>query len=246
MNSLFKDYGAYYNLLYKDKNYKLEVEYIKKIIDRFGKKSELLEFGSGTGEHGTNLAKNGFKVHGIELSYEMVNLSKKYKGFTCQQGDITKVNLKKTYDCVLSLFHVVSYLTTDKKINSLFKNVYKHLKTNGLFIFDFWYTPAVLAQKPSLRIKRAQNKNVKITRIAEPKIYPNSRVDVIYNFYLENLKNSTIRSFQEVHPIKHFRLSELEKVGKENNLKLINSEEFMTGSKLSKQTWSACVVFKKF
>ena len=99
----------------------------------------------------------------------MVNLSKKYKGFTCQQGDITKVNLKKTYDCVLSLFHVVSYLTTDKKINSLFKNVYKHLKTNGLFIFDFWYTPAVLAQKPSLRIKRAQNKNVKITRIAEPK-----------------------------------------------------------------------------
>ena len=37
----------------------------------------------------------------------------------------------------LSLFHVVSYLTTDKKINSLFKNVYKHLKTNGLFIFDF-------------------------------------------------------------------------------------------------------------
>ena len=27
-----------------------------------------------------HLAKNGFKVHGIELSYEMVNLSKKYKG----------------------------------------------------------------------------------------------------------------------------------------------------------------------
>lgn len=247
MNKLFKYYGHYYNLLYKDKNYAKESKYIKHLIDRFGKKKkELLEFGSGTGDHGRYLVKSGFKVHGIEISQEMINLSKKIKGFSCQQGDITKVNMKKTYDCVLSLFHVVNYLNTNKKINAVFYNAANHLNKDGLFIFDFWYTPAVIKQKPGIRIKRSKNKKVKITRIAEPKIYHDqSRVDVKYNFFLQNLNNGLINFFEEVHPLRHFNLIELKEIGKKNNFKLVNSEEFITGAKLSDQTWSACVVFKK-
>ena len=107
------------------------------------------------------MTKYGYIVHGIERSAEMVALSKKSKGFTCEQGDITKINLGRNYDCVLSLFHVVNYQITAQQINSFFVNAANHLDKDGLFIFDFWYSPAVYAQKPILRLKRVSNKIVK-------------------------------------------------------------------------------------
>ena len=74
----------------------------------------------------------------------MVNSAKLIKGFTCQVGDITNVNLNKEFDNIISLFHVVSYLTSNYDIKNLFLNANKHLKKGGLFIFDIWYSPAVL------------------------------------------------------------------------------------------------------
>ena len=247
MNSVFKKYGDYYNLLYQDKDYEGEVNYIDKLITNFGqKKNELLEFGSGTGDHASFLTKHGYVVHGIERSLEMVALSKKSKGFTCEHGDITKINLGRSYDCVLSLFHVVNYQITNQQINSVFANAASHLNKGGLFIFDFWYSPAVYAQKPILRLKRVSNKIVKVTRIAEPIIYSNdNRVDIIYTFFLEDLITGSIHTFEEIHPLRHFNLLELDKCGANNNFELINSEEFMTSAKLSEQTWSACAVFRK-
>jgi len=50
-DSIFKD-GYIYDLLYKEKNYKEEANYVASLLDdhnNFGKK--LLEFGSGTAKH---------------------------------------------------------------------------------------------------------------------------------------------------------------------------------------------------
>lgn len=246
MNKVFKKYGDYYNLLYQDKDYESEVNYLDKLIRRFGKKKKILEFGSGTGVHGRFFAKRGYVVHGIERSAEMVAISKISKGFTCEQGDITKINLRSSYDCVLSLFHVVNYQIKTQQINLVFKNAAKHLNKDGLFIFDFWYSPAVKAQKPTLRVKRTNNKIIKVTRIAEPKIYSrDNRVDIIYTFFLEDLTTGLINTFEEIHPLRHFDLLEIKKWGVKNGFELVNIEEFMTSAKLSNQTWSACVVFRR-
>ena len=40
MNKVFKKYGDYYNLLYQDKDYEGEVNYIDKLIANFGKKKK--------------------------------------------------------------------------------------------------------------------------------------------------------------------------------------------------------------
>lgn len=34
-NTVFKDYSRYYNLLYRDKDYMAEVEYISSLLERF-------------------------------------------------------------------------------------------------------------------------------------------------------------------------------------------------------------------
>ena len=181
-NSSFKSYSNYYDFFYEDKNYKKEVNFLKNFFYKNDfKVRNILEFGSGTGNHAILLAKLGYNIHGIELSSEMVLKAKKHKNFFLQKGDITKINLKKKYDVVLSMFHVISYLTNNEKVTSAFKNANKHIKKNGLFIFDFWYTPAVLSQKPTRKIKKIKKNNLELTRIAQPTNHINSNiVDVNY------------------------------------------------------------------
>ncbi|CAO6130683.1 SmtA SAM-dependent methyltransferases [Candidatus Pelagibacterales bacterium] len=246
-DSVFGIYSDYYDLFYKDKNYFEESEYIKNLLSHNGiVNGDILEFGSGTGKHGILLSNYGYKVHGIELSAKMIAKAQKNKGFSCQQGDITSVNIKKDYDAVLALFHVISYQTTNKKLQMVFANAAKHLKTGGLFIFDFWFSSAVNKHVPSVRIKRFLDDKVEILRIAEPKIYNNENiVDVKFTFFVRNLKKEHIETFVEVHPMRHFSLSEFEILAAKNGFNCLQTEEFLTSKKVSENTWGVCMVLRK-
>jgi len=248
MNEIsFNDYSDYYDFFYEDKDYKKEVKFIKKVFNQNCLNTKnILEFGSGTGNHAILLAKSGYKVHGIELSSKMLLKAKKHKNFFLQQGDIEKINLKKKFDVVLSMFHVISYLTDNIKLLATFKNANKHLKKNGLFIFDFWYTPSVIYQKPSIKIKRVKKNNLELIRIAEPLIHTNTNtVDVNYEIIVKNLKLNTFKDFKETHCMRHFSLSEISLLASVTGFEVIKSIEITTSQKPSKYSWSVCVILKK-
>jgi SAM-dependent methyltransferase len=246
-NSVFNAYSRYYDLLYQDKDYTGEASYIQDSLCRHGiKKGDLLEFGSGTGKHGRLLAAQGYTVHGIERSADMVAQADAAPGFTCQEGDICEVQLGRSYDAVLSLFHVVSYQVSNAQLQAVFKNAAAHLNKDGLFIFDFWYTPAVYAQQPSVRVKRMSDEQVEITRIAEAEIYANeNRVDVNYTIYARNKANGSVQTLQEKHPMRHFSLPEIDLLAHMSGFKRINAEEFLTNAHPSPQTWGVCVTLQK-
>ena len=207
---------------------------------------DLLEFGSGTGIHGRLLAELGYKVTGIERSEEMVKQSMSTQGFSCQQGDICSVKLGRTFDAVLSLFHVVSYQTANNSVQSLFARAAEHLHPGGVFIFDVWYSPAVLSIKPKVRVKRISNNSIEITRIAEPKLKPNTNcVDINYNIFVRDLKSGEVEIIDETHPMRHFSLPELDLFAKSNGFERLRAEEFMTGNNPSEKTWGVCLVLKK-
>lgn len=173
-SSVFNAYSHYYDLLYRDKDYAGEAQYLRDLLARHGVgKGELLEFGSGTGKHGCILADMGYHVHGIERTQDMVDRALACNGFTCEQGEICTVQLGKTFDAVLSLFHVISYQTTNEDVLAVFARASEHLKKGGLFVFDFWYSPGVYAQRPEVRVKRMSDNEIEITRIAEPQSFPN-------------------------------------------------------------------------
>jgi SAM-dependent methyltransferase len=246
-NLIFKKFSDYYELLYKDKDYNAEAAYIHNLISRHNANfKDILEFGSGTGKHARILAGLGYTVHGIELSENMISKAKIVPGFTCQQGDITNSKMDKTYDVVTSLFHVMCYQITNKQLNGVFENAAAHLNKDGLFIFDFWYSPAVYAQKPSVRVKRAANEKIEITRIAEPVIIPNeNRVDINYSIYVKSLIDQKIHMITETHSVRHFSLPEIDIICEMYGFKRLQTEEFKTGKKVSEDTWGPCVLLKK-
>jgi len=243
----FNVYSKYYDLLYRDKDYVGEATYMQRLLCRHGiVKGELLEFGSGTGKHGCLLADMGYRVHGVERSSEMVARALECPGFTCEQGDICTVQLGSTFDAVLSLFHVISYQTTNVDVLSVFARAEEHVKPGGLFVFDFWYSPAVYAQRPEVRVKRLADEDVDVTRIAEPVVYPNeNRVDVNYTIYARDKVTGKIDVMQETHPMRHFSLLEIDLLCGLSGFERIGAEQFLTGKPVSENTWGACVILKK-
>ena len=243
----FDLYSRYYDLLYEDKDYEKETSYIVRLLHEFSiLNGHILEYGSGTGIHGRLLGEAGYHVLGIELSEKMVKLAEPTETFTCQQGDICEVKLGRQFSAVLSLFHVASYLTDNERVNALFSRASEHLKVGGAFIFDVWYSPAVLAQQASVRIKRVSDDIVDITRLAEPNFFPNeNRIDVNYTIFVNERKTSTSQVVRERHPMRHFSLPEIELLAEFHGFSIRRVEEFLTGQQPSTETGGVCFVLEK-
>lgn len=246
-SKVFNVYSHYYDLLYQDKDYTAEVDYLDHLLQKHNVPGRnILEFGSGTGKHAQLFVAKGYTVHGVERSKEMVAQSATCKGFTCEVGDVCKVHLNRTYDAVLSLFHVVSYQISNKSVKDLFARAEEHLEKGGLFVFDVWYSPAVYNQKPGHRIKHMANESVEISRVAEPVIYSDqNRVDVNYTIDAKELNTGQHTTVKECHSMRHFSLPELGLVAEANGFEWITAEEFLTGCEPSEDTWGVCVVLRK-
>lgn len=246
-NGIFNLYSQYYDLLYLGKEYEAEAAYIDALIKMYGDGgSSILEFGSGTGRHGACLVGCGYTVFGIELSQEMVERSISHDGFDCVVGDIRNFKIPKKFSTVISLFHVMSYQVEDEDISATFENAAAHLNVGGLFIFDFWYSPAVQNLRPSVKIKRTSDHKTAITRIAEPKVFPNeSRVDVHYDIFIEDLNSGKIENLNEVHSMRHFSLFEIKLLARKAGFEVLAAEELITGAAPSDSTWGVCVALRK-
>ena len=119
--AVFADYARYYDLLYRDKDYAAETEYVAGLIRKFHPSARsILELGSGTGIHASLLAEKGYEVTGIDLSLDMVNIARSNGEATPQpltlnlqpiflEEDIREVRLNELFDAVIALFHVISY-----------------------------------------------------------------------------------------------------------------------------------------
>ena len=217
MSKMFDAYAAYYDLLYQDKNYHKEAQYIYRFLEENGIRSgEILELGSGTGRHAEEFVKMGFCVHGIDLSEKMVqeannrNNNKKRGQLFFEVGDVRNFDARKKFDAVISLFHVTSYQIKNEDIQKMFKTAAKHLKQNGVFIFDFWYGPGVLTDPPALRQKRLENNEIEVLRIAEPVMYPNENVvDVNYCVHIKQKESGKISELKETHKMRYLFIPEI-------------------------------------
>jgi SAM-dependent methyltransferase len=247
MDTIFDAYSRYYDILYQDKNYLAEVVYIRSLLARHGViAGDLLELGSGTGKHAQLLVKYGYIVDGIERSAEMIARIPVMRGFSCQQGDIRSFHMEHSYDAVLSLFHVLSYQASNQDVLAVFTRAAEHLKPGGIFVFDFWYSPAVYTQKPMTRVKRMFDEQSEVTRIAEPHIFPNeNRVDINYTIYAKERVSDSIQTFSELHSMRHFSLPEIDLFADAAGLKRVSAEEFLTGNEPSEMTWGVCVTLQK-
>ena len=139
-------YGEFANiydeLIYEDINYDKVCE---KIIDICTENSmifeDYLDLACGTGNVAVKVAKYFKNTYAVDLSDDMLNIAfdkfKKNKikaKVICQ--DMCELSLNKTFDLITSVLDSTNYITEDEDLLQYFRNVYEHLKEDGLFIFD--------------------------------------------------------------------------------------------------------------
>ena len=253
----FGTYSQYYDLLYQDKDYQGEVDYVQGLLSKYGRHAhDVLEFGCGTGRHAELFARVGYAVTGVELSKSMlqqsVSRAERLRLSGCRGifepylGDVRSFRTDRKFDAVLSLFHVVSYQTSNDDVSQTFASAATHLKPTGLFLFDVWYGPAVLSMKPTVRIKRMHNDQIEVVRIAEPNIDMDAnRVDVHYTIFVTDKTSNRVTQLSETHPMRYYFTPELELLAKGHNLSVLHSEEWMTSNAPSEHTWGVTFVVQK-
>jgi SAM-dependent methyltransferase len=251
MSGIFDAYATYYDLLYRDKDYAAEAEYAVSHIRRNAPQAKrILELGCGTGGHAIHLAQMGYIVHGVDLSDEMLSRALLRKSalpsdvaarLSFSKGDARAVRTYETYDAVISLFHVMSYQTSNADLAAAFETAWSHLRSGGLFLFDYWYGPAVLTEKPEVRVKRLENEHIEVTRIAEPLLNTGeSTVRVDYTLFVKEKATGKIEQTNVSHHLRYLFLTELQHYFAERFVTR-ESVEWMTENPLSESTWSAFI-----
>lgn len=245
-------YSQYYDLLYSDKDYELEVDFVNTLISESSINAKtLLDIGCGTGLHAEIFHDKGYIVHGIDLSKDMLKTAEtrrkgKEDNLTFSHSSIQALNLNKEFDVVVSLFHVMSYQKSNEELIKAFNVAKDHVKNGGIFIFDFWYGPAVLNDLPVTRVKRLANRQIKITRIAEPMIHPQTNiVDVNYDVFIENLESTEIIEKKELHQMRYLFDSELELMCEQVGFEIQQKYEWMSEKKPNLNSWNVVWVLKK-
>lgn len=250
--SVFGAYSRYYNLLYKDKDYAGEAQHVRDLIERHCPQARsVLDLGCGTGRHDLLLSELGFQVTGVDRSGEMLQVAQAQLAaspalpLAFHQGDIREVRLDSSFDVVVSLFHVMSYQTSNEDLAAAFATVRAHLKPGGIFIFDCWYGPAVLSDPPAVRVKRLEDDAISITRLAEPVMKANSNlVQVDYQIFERDKASGAVSELRESHLMRYLFRPEIEQFLKETGLALVSSAEWMTGKEPGVATWGVCFVVR--
>lgn len=214
-----QQYADQYDLLYGDKDYEAECDLLEKIFQRnaVGSVKSILDLGCGTGNHSIPLAKRGYKVTGVDLSDQMLSHAQQKAAAllsvssspTFLQGNAQSVVLNEQFDVVLMMFAVLGYQLTNEDVLSALCTVRKHLKPGGLFIFDIWYGPAVLAIRPSDRIKIIPTSDGKVIRAASGSLDVSSHLAEV-RYQVWRLSGDRVLSeTQEDHPMRYFFSMEL-------------------------------------
>ena len=251
MNQFGNLYSQYYDLLYSDKDYAGEVDYIIKLIKENSNEAKtLLDMGCGTGKHAELLCDKGYIVHGIDLSEDMLKIAKnrsknKEDKLLFSHSKIQELDLNKKFDVVTSLFHVMSYQNSNNELIKAFEVAKNHLKNDGIFIFDFWYGPAVLKDPPVTRIKRLVNEKIKVTRIAESVVRPDENVaDVNYDIFIKDMDSKKIIEKEELHKMRYFFDTELDLICKQVGFVIKQKYEWLSDKNPDFNSWNVVWIVK--
>jgi SAM-dependent methyltransferase len=248
--SVFGDsYAEYYDVFYSEKDYGAEAAFVRNIIQRHKPTlHSILDLGCGSGRHAVEFARTGLMVTGVDRSGDMIEQAKnrirrvspELEGrLTLIEADVTNFTSTVTYDAVVSLFHVVSYQTSNDALGGVFQCARSALPEGGLFVFDFWYGPAVLTQQPSVRVRRISAPSVCLTRIAEPEVQVERNVvNVKYTTIAIDQRNHASEEFIEVHAMRYLFLPEIEMLASRCGFEVLEVGAWLTGHALDEHQWS--------
>ena len=207
MPTAFERYAKYYDLLYNDKDYEAECDLVQDLLRKNsrGKMATILDAACGTGGHAVPLARRGYKITAFDVSPVMLQQARaKTSEVTFHQMDLRTFDIGGEFDACVCMFAAMNYLTHNSGIQQALLNIRKHLRRDGLFIFDFWNGLAVLRILPETRVKTVMGNGIKVVRFVQPELDASNHVCKSHYHLIITRGDTVLEEVQETHEVRYF------------------------------------------
>lgn len=214
MSTVFgRIYADVYDTVYRDKDYAAESELAERLFRAYGDGpvGSVLDLGCGTGSHAVQLAHAGYEVVGVDRSAGMLSHARKKAAVVTsgisprfEEQDVRGADLGRQFDAVMIMFAVLGYQLGNGDVLATLKAARRHLRPKGLLLFDVWYGPAVLRQRPSQRIKTISTPAGRILRASSGELDVQRHLCVVHSDTWQLEGKQLINSTEESHPMRYF------------------------------------------
>lgn len=243
----YTDFALVYDTLMDNTPYEVWCERIVSILRESGiKKDIVLDLGCGTGTLTELLAKKGYDMIGVDLSYEMLARAmekREQSGLPILylQQDMREFELYGTVKAVVSVCDSLNYLLEDEDIIETFKLVNNYLDPEGLFIFDF-------------------NTVYKYRNVIGDTTIAENREDCSFiweNFYHEEdcineyevtffiKEGEYFRRFEEIHYQRGYTLEKMKEFLTQAGMDFVNIKDADTWDEVTEVSERICIVAKE-
>ena len=148
----YKEFAKYYDRFYQKKDYQKEVLFLTHFLMP---KSHILDVGCGTGVHASLLEKEGFKIDGVDLNQEMLDIAKTRMTGELFLQNVLDLDIPKKYDAIISMFAVMNHLSNLEELKQALIKMKEHIKDDGWIMIDL-HNPQASGEKTDIfdNIKR--------------------------------------------------------------------------------------------
>ena len=103
--------------------------------------SEILDLCCGFGRHALELARRGYRVTGLDLCEQFLEMARKSAGdegldVALVRSDMRRIPFEDGFDAVINMFTAWAYFEEDEDNLEVFRQVAKALKPGGKFLLD--------------------------------------------------------------------------------------------------------------
>lgn len=190
--------AEYYDVAFENRG---DMEFILSTVQSCG--GPVLEVGCGTGRIVFLLAKNGFTVHGFDLSSGRLKRARELSQclpldiqgrVTLSQDDMRSFSLGKQFQTITVAFRTFQHLLTVEDQLSALRCFHSHLGPNGYLILDIF--------NPSIQLLAMEDSSTEYVRYPLMELRDGSRLEVRDRIVEKDLFNQILHS-EEIYYVTH-------------------------------------------
>lgn len=141
MPAIYQNFASVYDNFMDNIPYKEWSQYLTQLFQKHSIcAGHLVELGCGTGTLTLLMEESGYQLIGVDDSTDMLTIAADKtvdrSNIILLQQNMCTLDLGSTYDGFYCLCDSLNYLLSSSEVLSTFRGVKKHLKKDGIFIFD--------------------------------------------------------------------------------------------------------------
>jgi SAM-dependent methyltransferase len=223
---------------------------LEKLLRKYNVKT-VFDLTCGTGSQVFFLSKLGYSCIGSDISLKLLDISKeKAKKDNLKiefiGGDMRSINISRKFDACITMFNAVGHISkTD--FQQTMKNIFNHLKDNGIYIFDIFNLNALsneeikkFAYQQNRKLENSQLLHSQVSTLDEEK-----RLLISYDSYILQEEAKEPKIFQNEFMLRIYDANELKEMLLSVGFKVINFFDINGKEFIRNKTISMLVIAEK-